>query len=323
MSFVTGRSMATAGTMSTGPPLPLLAPHGQCRVYQMWPYFGGRNRFICGGRCITGPVADCGYNSCAWSFILIPSFLYFVICGPYLWEQVNPWLPILTGMILLSTITFLLLTSCTDPGIIPRHALQQAVAGLEEEVTAATGAPSARPDTDTAEFVVSISEQQTREGYRWCPACKIVRPPRASHCRDCDNCVLTFDHHCPFVNNCVGKRNYAFFSGFLISAGCLGFAVFAGVGIYVTHATSGADEVPLSRPMIFTLLVFIGIPTCLLLLGVVCLTCFHVWLACRGRTTREALTGKFTLAGRTLFTFRGRSLIPGRAFVESAPAIVC
>ena len=50
---------------------------------------------------------------------------------------------------------------------------------------------------------------------RECVTCNIIRPPGASHCRICDNCVMGFDHHCYYISNCVGKRNHKYFYFFL------------------------------------------------------------------------------------------------------------
>jgi palmitoyltransferase len=39
-----------------------------------------------------------------------------------------------------------------------------------------------------------------------CPECEVIRTPRSRHCNICKKCVERFDHHCPWINNCIGVR---------------------------------------------------------------------------------------------------------------------
>ncbi|CAH2069292.1 unnamed protein product [Thlaspi arvense] len=81
----------------------------------------------------------------------------------------------------------------TDPGSVPEH-LRRELEGDNLEAAAST---------DPGAF-----------GY--CPKCRNVKPPRCHHCSVCQRCVLKMDHHCVWIVNCVGARNYKFFLLFLL-----------------------------------------------------------------------------------------------------------
>ena len=51
----------------------------------------------------------------------------------------------------------------------------------------------------------------------FCVQCMIRKPLRSKHCRRCGRCVAKHDHHCPWINNCVGNNSIRHFYLYIVS----------------------------------------------------------------------------------------------------------
>ena len=104
---------------------------------------------------------------------------------------------------------FMITSYIIEPGIIPRNCPDFMSKDNENNEEEKSNTIEINDEINNKEAIPRIFTE------RKCETCKIIRPPGASHCRICDNCVMNFDHHCAFISNCVGKRNHKYFFLFL------------------------------------------------------------------------------------------------------------
>jgi len=117
--------------------------------------------------------------------------------------QDSLWAPF--HVVLFNTVIFLVSFShlramCSDPGAVPL--------------------PQSRMDFSDIHSGSDATLIQ-HEDWTVCMRCETYRPPRAHHCRICKRCIRRMDHHCPWINNCVGERNQRYFIQFLVYVGVL------------------------------------------------------------------------------------------------------
>ncbi|KAF7136522.1 hypothetical protein RHSIM_Rhsim08G0040900 [Rhododendron simsii] len=257
------------------------ASSNDLRIYQTWK---GSNRFLLQGRFVFGP--DVRSLVLTIFLIVAPVTIFCVFVARKLMDDFSYNLGIsITVVPVVFTayvLCLLLLTSGRDPGIIPRN-----LHPPEPESYDGTADSTGKTPQLRLPRVKEVEVNGIPVKIKYCDTCMLYRPPRCSHCSICNNCVERFDHHCPWVGQCIGLRNYRFFFMFVSSTTLLCIYVFSFCWIYIWKIMD-SEETTLWKAMIKTpasiVLIFYTFISVWFVGG---LTAFHLYLISTNQTTYE------------------------------------
>lgn len=217
--------------------------------------------------------------------IAIPAVLFWIFEASWCWHNISPALVILFTYFWLLAVSFFIRAGTSDPGILPRNI--HIPSGLRN-------GQIVEPPQEYFNSILLPYNNDVKYGVtvKYCTTCHIWRPPRASHCGVCNACVMRHDHHCVYLNNCVGSRNYMYFIWCLllitISCGLLITTSLLQTFHYIRYPTSVINTFAQSvkaHPISLLLSIYgmLGIwyPLALLL--------FHIFLTAQDLTTRDYL----------------------------------
>ena len=242
--------------------------------YKKWT---GDVYFFLNGKMLLGP---CSFRPTLLSFmaISVPVFLFLIFNSEFLSKRISTFIPIFIFLLYSLTVYLLIKVSFCDPGILLRFGLKNNI--IEDK-------------KDRRIFQLGYIQK-----YKFCSSCMIMRPLRSTHCGDCNNCVEKFDHHCPWIGGCVGKRNYKYFFCFLLCLNLLlGFIIiFCLYNIFKRsyEITNNSDKKNKSNLIAYSLtdvimsmylIIFEGI-TMIFVTG---LFVYHFKLVTRNITTKEEI----------------------------------
>lgn len=250
----------------------------------------GYNQVYCKGRFISGPDARSSILSVF--MIFVPSLLWQIFVGSFFAAQYSVLIPILGFMLQVSSLYLLLATALSDPGIMPR----------QKDFTEHYDERSKVWRTREPQRFYDVLLRGHPLKLKYCKTCNIYRPPRCTHCSVCENCVERFDHHCPWLGNCIGKRNYRLFYGFVSTTGALNILVLAtAVAQLAIRASEIAEELQVGAGDAFgqaLLREAMAAVLSIYALGIVWFTfglcAYHNWLVCTNQTTYEQIKGAFS-----------------------------
>lgn len=135
-------------------------------------------------------------------------------------------------------------------------------------------------------YTSNIDVSALKKSKRFCVFCKMLRPERCHHCIKCKRCVLRMDHHCNFLNICVGLKNYRPWMIFLFYSNSLFFFIFITMleGVKIILKTETLSGITLTALLIILILSCIG------WISVMELYVTHLYFISNGVTTKEDRT---------------------------------